>query len=30
MFDGQKTLIDACEAEAVERYVAFDFCLDLI
>lgn len=28
MTDGQKALIDACEAEGVSRYVASDWCLD--
>lgn len=28
MVDGQKALIDACEAEGVARYVASDWCLD--
>ncbi|KAJ5726769.1 NmrA-like family protein [Penicillium malachiteum] len=28
MVDGQKALIDACEAEAVPRYVASDYSLD--
>jgi hypothetical protein len=28
MVDGQKALIDACEAEGVPRYVASDWCLD--
>lgn len=28
MVDGQKTLIDACIAEAVPRYIASDWCMD--
>lgn len=28
MTDGQKLLVDACELEKVERYVASDYCLD--
>ena len=28
MTEGQKLLIDACEAEEVGRYIASDYCLD--